>query len=223
MVEWLALIVFLILFGLTLHESFEDTSSTAGNAKFGVAGVGVEKGVTRPSLESAEWKSKIDSQVPLGSNDEDYIRILQAFYDTVYANATNKPTTNDIELFLKGPNVHGKPVDPGALRMIISSGFRIDPPTAASREDKQIKFMIDPEALEPEGGRDEVFTRVEETYRPADTRIGELPEGRYAPVVQQIRPRRPGESNYKTTGWTQSLFYDVCSVTKKPGCEENVL
>ena len=217
MVEWLALIVFLILFGLTLHESFEDT---AGNAKVGVAGAGV----TRPSLESAEWKSKIDSQVPLGSNDEDYIRILQAFYDTVYVNATNKPTTNDIELFLKGPNVNGKPVDPGALRMIISSGFRIDPPSsAAAREEKQIKFMIDPEALEPKDGRDEVFTREEETYRPADTRIGDLPEGRYAPVVQQPRPRRPGESNYKTTGWTQSLFYDVCSVTKKRGCEENVL
>ena len=215
MVEWLALIVFLILFGLTLHESFEDTTGTVK--------VGVEKGVTRPSLESAEWKSKIDSQVPLGSNDDDYIRILQAFYDTVYVYATNKPTTNDIELFLKGPNVHGKPVDQAALRMIISSGFHIDPPTAGSREEKQIKFMIDPEALEPEGGRDEVFIREEETYRPADTRIGDLPEGRYAPVVQQIRPRRPGESNYKTTSWTQDLFYDVCSVTKKRGCEENVL
>jgi len=213
MVEWLALIVFLILFGLTLHESFDDTPTPQANTK-----------VTRPSLESADWKSKIDSQVPLGSNDEDYIRILQAFYDTVYVNATNKPTTNDIELFLKGPNVNGKPVDPGALRMIISSGFRIDPPSsAAAREEKQIKFMIDPEALEPKDGRDEVFTREEETYRPADTRIGELPEGRYAPVVQQPRPRRPGESNYKTTGWTQSLFYDVCSVTKKRGCEENVL
>jgi hypothetical protein len=213
MVEWLALIVFLILVGWTLHESFDDTPTPQANTK-----------VTRPSLESADWKSKIDSQVPLGSNDEDYVRILQAFYDNVYMHTATGLTTNDIETFLKGPDVHGKPVDPGALRMIISSGFRIDPPSsAAAREEKQIKFVIDPEALEPKDGRDEVFTREEETYRPADTRIGDLPEGRYAPVVQQPRPRRPGESNYKTTGWTQSLFYDVCSVTKKPGCEENVL
>lgn len=209
MIEWLALIVFLILVGWTLHESFTDTEFTD---------------VTRPSEDSASWKSKIDAQVPLGSNTKDYITALQAFYDNVYTPSPTKPTTNDIEKFLKGSDVKGKPIDPAALRMIISSGFHIEPPSSAgSKEDQQIKFMIDPEALEPKNGRDEVFTREEETYRPSDTRIGDLPEGRYAPVVQQLRPRRPGESNYKTTSWRQDLFYDVCSVTKKPGCEENVL
>jgi hypothetical protein len=226
MVEWLALIVFLILFGLTLRESFEDTefkSTTEGNAKFGVAGAGVAKAVTRPSLDDSSWKSKVDVQIPIGSNDQDYILALQAFYDKVYSPASVKPTTEDIEKFLEGPDVKGKPLDVGALRIIIATGFHIEPSmSSGSREEQQIKFQPS-KALEPKDGRDEVYTRDEEIYRPSDTRIGQLPEGKYAPVVQQATPRRSGESEYKTTGWTQSLFYDVCSVSKTPGCEENVL
>lgn len=226
MIEWLALIVFLIFVGWTLHESFEDTdykSTTEGNAKFGVAGVGVAKGVTRPSLDDVSWKSKIDAQVPLGANEQDYIVALQDFYDKVYSPATTKPTTADIETFLEGPYVKGTPVDPGALRIIISTAFHIDPSkSSGAREEQQIKFQPS-KALEPKDGRDEVYTREEEVYRPSDTRIGDLPEGKYAPVVQQATPRHSGEAEYKTTGWTQSLFYDVCSVSKTPGCEENVL
>ena len=226
MIEWLALIVFLILAGWTLHESFEDLeykSTTEGNAAFGVAGVGVAKGITRPSLDSAEWKSKVETQIPIGANEDDYIKALQAFYDKVYKPATMKPTTEDIEKFLAGPDVRGVPIDNGALRIIISQGFHISPGgSAASRELQQVKFSPS-KALEPSDGRDEVRTREEEEYRPSDTRIGELPEGKYAPVVQQLRPRRPGESDYNTTGKTQTQFYDVCIETKTPGCEENVL
>lgn len=226
MIEWFALILFLILAGWTFRESFEDVeykSTTEGSAKFGVAGVGVSTGVTRPSLESGEWRSKIDAQVPIGANEQDYIKALQAFYDKVYNPATIKPTTADIEAFLSGPDVAGKTVDPGALRKIIAGGFHIQSGmSAAAKEEQQVRFKPS-KALEPSDGRDEVRTRVEETYRPSDTRIGELPEGKYAPVEQQLKPRRPGESDYKTTGAGSTLFYDVCVETQKPGCEENVL
>jgi len=205
---WILVAVAILLFLYTLRESFTDTEFT---------------NVTRPSLEDGSWKSKIDAHVPIGANDADYIKALQAFYDNVYKPAEVKPTTADIETFLKGPYVNGVPVDPGALRMIISAAFHIEPGvSAAAREEQQVKFKPSA-ALEPEGGHDEVYTRVEDTYRPSDTRIGELPEGKYAPVEQQFTPRRSGEPDYKTTSWTQSLFYDVCTDSKKPGCEENVL
>jgi hypothetical protein len=205
---WILVAVAILLFIYTIRESFTDTEFT---------------NVTRPSLEDASWRSKIDAHAPIGSNDADYIKALQAFYDKVYSPSEVKPTTDQIETFLKGPDVNGVPVDNGALRMIIASAFHIQPSvTAAAREEQQTKFKPSA-ALEPEGGRDEVYTRTEETYRPSDTRIGELPEGKYAPVEQQFAPRYSGEPDYKTTSWTQSLFYDVCSATNKPGCEENVL
>ena len=205
---WILVAVAILLLLFTLRESFTDTEFT---------------NVTRPSLEDASWKSKIDAQVPIGSNDADYIKVLQAFYDNVYKPAEVKPTTADIETFLKSSNVNGVPVDPGALRLIISQAFHIQPSgTAAAREEQQTKFKPSA-ALEPQYGRDEVYTRQEETYRPTDTTIGELPEGSYAPVEQQFTPRYSGEPDYNTISWNQSLFYDVCAATKKPGCEENVL
>lgn len=205
---WILVVLAILLLLFTLRESFTDTEFT---------------NVTRPSLEDSSWKSKIDAQVPIGSNDEDYIKALQAFYDTVYKPAEVKPTTEQIETFLKGPYVNGVPVDPAALRLIISQAFHIQPSTsAASREEQQVKFKPSA-ALEPSDGRDEVYTREEETYRPSDTTIGELPEGSYAPVTQQFTPRHSGESDYKTTSWRHDLFFDVCADTKKPGCEENVL
>ncbi len=226
MIEWIALVIFVVLVAWSLRETFVDaefTSTTEGSAKFGVAGVGVATGVTRPSLENGEWKSKIDTQVAIGSNDKDYIKALQAFYDKVYEPATTKPTTADIERFLAGPDVTGLPIDNGALRKIISNGFHIEPSiSAAAREAQQVKFSPS-KAIEPSDGVDEVRTRTEEEYRPSDTRTGELPEGRYAPVEQQLAPRRPGERDYGTTGKTSALFYDVCVETNKPGCEENVL
>jgi len=232
MIEWFALTLFLLLVVWSVRETFVDMefkSTTEGAAKYGVAGVGVATGVQRPpddvkSPVYAVWKSKVDAQVPIGSNSADYIKAIQAFYDKVYEPATSKPTIADIERFLAGPDVANKPMDPSALRVILAEGFHIQPGgTAAAREQGQIKFSPST-ALEPGDGRDQVYTRTEDPYMPADTRTGgPVPEGYYAPLVQQKKPRRLGEADYQTIGRTGKLFYDVCSETNTPECRENVL
>ena len=218
MIEWFALFLFVGLFLWTIRETFVDTEFTSGGT------TGVPSAVSRPTLESGSWKSKIDAQAPIGANDEDYIKVLQAFYDKVYQPATTKPTSADLEKFLAGPDVNGIPVDTGALRLIITAAFHLDAgKTAAAKETEQIKFTPT-KNLQPSNGRDEVYTRDEEVYEPADTRRGgPLPEGYYAPLIQQAKPRRTGEVEYGSAGKTSTQFYDVCSETKTPGCEENVL
>ncbi len=232
MIEWIALTVFLLIVVFSLRETFVDaefTSSTEGSAKYGVGGAGVATAVQRPPEDTkspvyAVWKSKIDAQVPIGANDDDYMKAIRAFYDKVYNPAATKPTTADIERFLASSDVTGTPIDPSALRMILSSGFHITPEgTAAAREQKQKKFTPS-SAIEPKDGRDQVYTRTEEPYDPADKRSGgPVPEGYYAPLRQQQKPRRSGEAEYETVGKTGLLFYDVCSETNSPGCTENVL
>ena len=222
MIEWLALALFIAIFVWTLREKFVDKEFTS-------SGTGVSTAVQRPPSDTksplyAVWKSKIDAQVPIGANDDDYIRVIQAFYDKVYAPATVKPTAADLEKFLAGSDVTGVPVDTGALRLIIADGFHLDAgKTAAAKEQDQVKFTPS-KNLEPSGGRDEVYTREEVDYEPADKRRGgPLPEGYYAPLTQQSKPRRLGEVDYGSAGKTGTLFYDVCSETRAPGCEENVL
>jgi hypothetical protein len=208
MVPYWILVAIGLLFILTFRESFTDTEFT---------------NVTRPSLDEGSWRSKIDANAPLGANDEDYIAVLQAFYDKVYNPSPTKPTIKDIEAFIAGPDVVGKPIDTIAIRKILASAFHIESGlTAAAKEEQQVKFKPS-KALEPSDGVDQVYFRTEEVYRPSDTRIGLLPEGQYAPVPQQLKPRRPGERDYNTTSWTPQLFYDVCVETNTPGCEENVL
>jgi hypothetical protein len=208
MVPYWILVAIGLLFILTFRESFTDTEFT---------------NVTRPSLDEGSWRSKIDANAPLGGNDEDYIVVLQAFYDKVYKPSPTKPTIQDIEAFVAGPDVVGKPIDTIAIRKILASAFHIESGiTAAAKEEQQVKFKPS-KALEPSDGVDQVYFRTEEVYRPSDTRIGLLPEGQYSPVPQQLKPRRPGERDYNTTSWTPQLFYDVCVETKTPGCEENVL
>lgn len=208
MVPYWILVAIAFLFIFTFRESFTDTEFT---------------NVSRPSLEDGSWLSKIDAQAPLGANDRDYIAVLQAFYDKVYNPSPTKPTIQDIESFLKGPDVIGQPIDINSLRMILASAFHIESGiTAAAKEEQHVKFQPS-KALEPSDGVDQVYFRKEEVYTPSDTRIGLLPEGQYAPVPQQLKPRRPGERDYKTTSWTPQLFYDVCVETNQPGCEENVL
>lgn len=208
MVPYWILVAIGLLFILTFRESFTDTEFT---------------NVTRPSLDEGSWRSKIDANAPLGGNDEDYITVLQAFYDKVYNPSPTKPTIKDIEAFVAGPDVVGKPIDTIAIRKILASAFHIESGlTAAAKEEQQVKFKPS-KALEPSDGVDQVYFRTEEVYRPSDTRTGLLPEGQYSPVPQQLKPRRPGERDYNTTSWTPQLFYDVCVETKTPGCEENVL
>jgi hypothetical protein len=202
-------IIALCLLFIGIQECFTDTEFT---------------NVTRPSMESGAWKSKIDAQAPIGADDEEYITSLQAFYDKVYKPSPTKPTTADIETFLKGPDVAGKPVDTQAMRLILSDAFHIEPSeTAAAKEQRQVQFEINAEDLQPKNGRDEVRVRTEIPYYPSDPVFGKLPEGNYAPVNQQAEPRHPGFSDYKTIGSSSVLFYDVCTDSKRPGCEQNVL
>lgn len=202
-------IIALCLLFIGIQECFTDTEFT---------------NVTRPSMESGAWKSKIDAQAPIGADDEEYITSLQAFYDKVYNPSPTKPTTADIETFLKGPDVAGKPVDTQAMRLILSDAFHMEPSeTAAAKEQRQVQFEINAEDLQPKNGRDEVRVRTEIPYYPTDPVFGKLPEGNYAPVNQQAEPRHPGFSDYKTIGSSSVLFYDVCADSKRPGCEQNVL
>jgi len=201
------LAVYLLCIGL--RECFVDTEFT---------------NVTRPDSKNGGWKSKIQAQAPIGANEADYIKSLQAFYDKVYKPAPMKPSTADVEKFLAGPDVVGKPVDTQAMRLIIVDAFHIQSTqTGAQKEKNQIKFDINPADLEPKNGRDEVRVRTEANYKPSDPVFGKLPEGNYAPVNQQAEPRHPGVSDYKTVGKSSVLFYDVCADSKKPGCEQNVL
>lgn len=222
MIEWIALSLLIVLIVWSFRETFVDT-------EFKSSGVGVSTSVQRPPEDTgspayAMWKSKVDAQVPIGANDEDYIKAIRAFYDKVYDPSPVKPTTENIETFLKSPDVAGLPLDTNSLRLILASGFHIQAgETAAAREKRQTKFTPS-KNIEPSMGRDQVYDRTELDYTPADPRAdGPVPEGHYAPLKQQGRPRRLGEANYQSVGKTGTLFYDVCSETKTPGCEENVL
>jgi hypothetical protein len=222
MIEWIALSLLIFLFIWSIRETFVDT-------EFKSSGVGVASAVQRPPEDTgspayAAWKSKVDAQIPVGGKSSDYIKAIRAFYDKVYEPASTKPTTSDIETFLKSSDVTGLPLDTNSLRIILADGFHIEASeTAAAREQRQTKFTPS-KNLEPSMGRDQVFDRTELEYKPADPRAdGPVPEGHYAPLKQQGRPRRLGESNYETVGKTGTLFYDVCTETKTPGCEENVL
>lgn len=164
--------------------------------------------VTRPA-KNAIWLSKIDAQAPIGGDDDAYIQVLQAFYDKVYKPAPTKPKDTDVEAFLKSPDANRPGIDISALRKIIGNAFRTEATTtAAQREEKQVVFKAT-EALQPQDGRDEVYNRTEALYVPADGRIGELPEGIYAPVEQQETPRRPGIEPSKSTGWSKAAFYSL--------------
>lgn len=182
----------------------------------------------RPSFdgpEGAAWRSKIDAQIPIGGSDDDYLKALQKFYDTIYAplrtqNKTASPKDTEVEAFLEAnpfPNVAKDP-----LRQIILSGFSIDRTvSAAAREQKQVKFQPT-EALEPRDGVDQVYGhRKEEVYVPADKRIGELPEGIYADT-KQTEPKRPGLWDDKSTSWSPAAFASVCE-DPDGKCAQNVL
>lgn len=175
----------------------------------------------RPSMSSPAWRSKVDAEAPIGGSDEDYIKVLQAFHDKVYVPSEVKPKDTDVEAFLKTSDAQVPGVDPNALRKIIATGFRIEKTlTSAAREEAQIKFQPT-EALQPKDGIDQVYNRKESIYKPADPRLGELPEGLYAPIEQQPQPRNPGIFDDKSTSWTQASFFSVCKEGEP--CAENVL
>lgn len=169
----------------------------------------------RPSLDDPAWRSKIDAEAPIGGDDGDYIEALQKFYDEVYfpirsENESAAPKDTQVEEFLTSnafPNV-----SKDSLRQIILSGFAVDRTvSAAEREKKQIKFQPT-EALQPRDGVDQVYgRRKEETYEPADKRIGLLPEGLYEPTPQ-TEPTREGTDNGPSISWSPQRFASVENV-----------
>jgi len=208
MTVWLLLLVAIgLLFLMRVRERYVD-----------VPGPG-----SRPSMEDAVWRSKVDAQAPIGGSDSDYIAALQKFYDEIYAplrteNESASPKDTDVEQFLSAntfPNV-----SKDALRQIIISGFSVDTTmSAAAREEKQIKFEPT-EALQPRDGVDQVYRRKEEVYVPADTRESDVfPEGYYA-ATPQTEPTREGIWDGKSTSWSPQEFYSVCEGEK---CRQNVL
>jgi hypothetical protein len=192
---WLILLAVLLLALMMTRERFVETPGPG----------------TRPSLTDGAWRSKIEAQAPIGGSKGDYEKALQSFYDTIYSplrteNATAMPKDTQVEEFL---NTQPSTIDKGALRQIILSGFAIDRTTsAAAREQKQIKFNPS-EALEPRDGVLETWKHVKQEYKPVDSRIGELPEGVYAPTVQEPAPRREGIVDDKSASWSGQRPYSL--------------
>jgi len=160
--------------------------------------VEIEGPGVRPS-RNAEWLSKIDAEAPIGGNDDDYITVLQKFYDDIYLPArTANPNVfiDDTKVKEFADSVTMAGVDKESIRKIITAGFAVQRTgSAAAREEKQLVktgALADFKGanLEPSMGVDEVRTRKEVTYLPADMRKGRLPEGLYTAVDQQEEPRR---------------------------------
>jgi len=167
----------------------------------------------RPS-RTADWLSKIDAEAPIGANDDDYLAVLQQFYDEIYkpardANPNVYIDDTKVKSFADGVTRPG--VDKTAIRKIITAGFAVQRTgTGAAREQQQIVKTgalagFEGKNLEPSMGVDEVRTRKEVTYLPADMRKGSLPEGIYTPTAQ-TEPSREGTYDDKSTSWTQTQF-----------------
>lgn len=169
----------------------------------------------RPS-RTAEWLSKIDAEAPIGGNDDEYLAVLQQFYDEIYKPArTSNPTVfiKDTQVKAFADSTTG--VDKEAIRKIITAGFAVERTgSAAAREQEQIVKTgalagFKGENLAPSMGVDEVRTRTELTYVPADTRKGKLPEGLYKPVPQQEEPRREGVPAQQSLDRTDLMYYSL--------------
>jgi hypothetical protein len=211
MIVWLLAAIAFLLFAWGYRESFTDP----------------EFKVTRPSETDAAWLNKIDAAAPLDGDDKTYIRVLQAFYDTVYLPSPAKPRDVDVEVFLKSPAATVPGIDPVSLRKIITTAFHIDlSVSAAAREQQQIVTTgvlagFSGSNLQPGNARDEVRTRTENIYVPADSRKGELPEGLYEPTMQ-TEPLRPGDFKDNSTSWSSVAPMSFCEDGDSE-CMKNVL
>jgi len=195
MVVWFALLLLVVLLWTQrIRETYVEISGPG----------------ERPS-RTAAWLSKIDAASPIGGNDDDYLRVLQSFYDNVWkplrdSNPTASIKDTEVETFLQSTDAQIPGVDPKAIRKIIVAGFSVEQTmSAAAREEAQVKFKPS-QALEPRDGVDQVYNRKESIYTPVDSRLGELPEGIYPQVFQQPEPRREGTYDDKSTSWTSVQF-----------------
>jgi hypothetical protein len=194
---WIAFILF-VLVVFSLRERFVEMTKSA-------TGEWERTKITEPSLDAADWRSKIEAQISLGANEEDYIRELKRFYKEQYI-PKGTPKDTDVEAFLQTATN----IDKDSLRQIILSGFPIERTTTAiARAEKQQKIKDVGKYLEPRDGHPDAFQRMEPVYVPADTRIGELPEGVYENVEQQKKPRREGVWDDKSISWTRTSFFSL--------------
>lgn len=197
---WILLAIAILLFFLRYREHYVEISGP-GN---------------RPS-RTAEWLSKIDAEAPIGADDNDYLSVLQRFYDEIYKPArTENPTVfiKDTQVKQFADSVTTPGVDKTAIARIITAGFAVDRSgSAAAREEAQAVKTgalagFKGENLAPSMGVDQVRTRTEPDYVPADTRKGSLPEGIYMPVEQQEEPRREGSSK-QVLDRTDLMYYSL--------------
>jgi hypothetical protein len=224
---WLlvAIALLLLAFGMT-REHYVDVLDDKGRT---IGGPG-----TRPSLQDAAWRSKIEVEAPIGGNTSDYETALRSFFDNVYKplrdlNPTALVPAAQVEAFL---NSQPATIDKKVLRRIILAGFAVDRgESAASREEKQtvttgaLKGFATKggsQAIEPKDGVDETWPQYtnKPQYRPADSREGHLSEGVYKPTDQQETPRREGSYDDKSTSWTDTKYYGFCT---DESCKHNVL
>lgn len=221
--RWLLLIaVFLLLLG-AVRERFTDPEECKQDGVTRDKKACVPK-IIPPSLDSPVWRSRIDAEAPIGQNDEDYARVLSAFYTKVYVPSPTRPTEAQVDEFLKSPDGQVAGTDPGAMKRLIMNGFNLEKAlTGKAREEKQAVTTgalagFDPAKLEQDKkGVDETNRRKEIPYVPADTREGPVPEGVYSPIQQQEEPRNPGTWDDKSISWTRSQFFSVCP------CAKNIL
>lgn len=189
MILWVLFALAVLVFALQLRESYTDPDSP----------------VNPPVLLAngkipSDWQSKIDAFTRITGDDMAYFRAVQAFYTNVYVPAETKPKDTDVEAFLATPAGNAAGVDPNLLRKLLASAFRVElTATAAAREQKEIVTTgalagFTGSNLQPGNARDEVFTRVEDIYTPADTRQSDrAAEGIYEDSTQ-TKPRRPQDS-----------------------------
>lgn len=214
--KWILFLALALLVWSVVREHFTDPEEckTTGVTRGGKACV---PKLTPPSVSDPTWRSKIEAEMPLGQRAEDYATVLRAFYDKVYVPASDRPTDAQVDAFLKTPDASVAGTSPEALKRIIVAGFRLQSGmTAAAREEKQVVKTgalagFQGKELEPKMAVDEVRTRVEPPYIPADSRVGELPEGEYA-KTQQYEPRRTGEWDDKSISWNRAQFFSIKNV-----------
>jgi hypothetical protein len=205
MVLWILLFLVLLFVGMRVREHYVEISGPGA----------------RPA-KTADWLSKIDAEAPIGANDDEYLRVLQKFYDEIYLPARTPPGGNP-EAFINDTAVKAfadsitiPSVDKDAIRKIITAGFAVQRTgSAAAREEQQMVktgALADFEGanLQPKDGVDNLYPNFfRSVYTPADSRRGALPEGVYTPTEQQEEPRREGDYDDRSTSWTDVKFQGV--------------
>jgi hypothetical protein len=202
MVLWILLFLVLLFVGMRVREHYVEISGPGA----------------RPS-KTADWLSKIDAEAPIGGNDDEYLRVLQKFYDEIYLPARTENATvfiDDTAVKAFADSITIPSVDKDAIRKIITAGFAVRRTgTGAAREEQQMVktgALADFEGanLQPKDGVDNLYPNFfRSVYVPADMRRGALPEGVYTPTEQQEEPRREGTYDDRSTSWTDVKFYGV--------------